>query len=114
MSHDTRRRFLLGAAGTSLAFVSCAKSTAGDRAAPEGEQAEDVAPPEDLMREHGVLNRILLVYDESARRLETHQPLPISMKRRMMSALFARYRAANNAMPSALVGSMPHEVAQVP
>jgi len=72
MSHDTRRRFLLGAAGTSLALVGCAKLSGQ----PKGEQAEDVAPPEDLMREHGVLNRILLVYDESARRLETQQPLP--------------------------------------
>ena len=37
-------------------------------AAAEGEhqgqaQMEDVTPPEDLMREHGVLNRVLLIYD---------------------------------------------------
>ena len=31
---------------------------------------EEVSPGEDLMREHGVLNRVLLVYDETARRLE--------------------------------------------
>jgi len=31
---------------------------------------EEVTPGEDLMREHGVLNRVLLVYDETARRLE--------------------------------------------
>ena len=31
---------------------------------------EDVSPGEDLMREHGVLNRVLLVYEEGARRLE--------------------------------------------
>jgi len=30
----------------------------------------EVSPGEDLMREHGVLNRVLLVYDETARRLE--------------------------------------------
>jgi hemerythrin-like domain-containing protein len=29
----------------------------------EEEAGEEVAPPEDLMREHGVLNRILLIYD---------------------------------------------------
>jgi hemerythrin-like domain-containing protein len=29
----------------------------------EDEAGDDVAPPEDLMREHGVLNRILLIYD---------------------------------------------------
>ncbi len=30
----------------------------------EKEQAEEVAPPEDLMRERGVLDRVLLVYDQ--------------------------------------------------
>jgi hemerythrin-like domain-containing protein len=33
------------------------------------EPEEDVAPAEDLMREHGVLNRILLIYDFYERRL---------------------------------------------
>jgi len=32
---------------------------------------DDIPPTEDLMREHGVLRRILLVYDEAARRLAT-------------------------------------------
>jgi hemerythrin-like domain-containing protein len=77
MNHDTRRRFLLGAAGTSLLFVGCAKGAAGEANAPKGEQGEGVAPPEDLMREHGGLNRILLIYDESARRLEAQQPMPL-------------------------------------
>ncbi len=31
------------------------------------------------MREHGVLNRILLIYDESARRLDAQQPLPVDV-----------------------------------
>ena len=30
---------------------------------------DDIPPTEDLMREHGVLRRVLLVYDEAARRL---------------------------------------------
>ena len=38
-----------------------------------GEQGEDVAAPEDLMREHGVLNRILLIYEEGLRRLGANQ-----------------------------------------
>ena len=33
-------------------------------------KADDVGPGEDLMREHGVLRRVLLVYGESCRRLE--------------------------------------------
>jgi hemerythrin-like domain-containing protein len=41
-------------------------------AAEEGEhqkqsQMEDVTPPEDLMREHGVLNRVLLIYEAAIR-----------------------------------------------
>ena len=31
---------------------------------------EEVSPGEDLMREHGVLNRVLLIYEEGLRRLE--------------------------------------------
>jgi hemerythrin-like domain-containing protein len=39
-------------------------------------QEEEVAPPEDLMREHGVLKRVLLVYDEAIRRIDAKQDLP--------------------------------------
>lgn len=42
--------------------------------APAGE--EDVSPAEDLMREHGVLKRIMLVYGEAVRRMEAHEDLP--------------------------------------
>lgn len=38
---------------------------------------EEVSPAEDLMREHGVLKRVLLVYGEAARRLEANQELPV-------------------------------------
>lgn len=34
-----------------------------------GEHEEEISPAEDLMREHGVLKRILLVYEEGERRL---------------------------------------------
>jgi hemerythrin-like domain-containing protein len=40
----------------------------------EGE--EEVTPPEDLMREHGVLKRIMLVYDEILRRMQAKQDFP--------------------------------------
>jgi hemerythrin-like domain-containing protein len=36
-------------------------------------QAEDVTPPEDLMREHGVLDRVLLIYDAAIRRLSANE-----------------------------------------
>jgi hemerythrin-like domain-containing protein len=38
----------------------------------EEEQEEEVSTNEDLMREHGVLNRILLIYDESIRRIQSN------------------------------------------
>ena len=62
-----RRELLLTArsAGTGLLLASFASG------APEEE--EEVAPGEDLMREHGVLNRLLLIYEEGLRRLDARQ-----------------------------------------
>jgi hemerythrin-like domain-containing protein len=37
---------------------------------------EEVSPAEDLMREHGVLKRILLIYGEALRRIEANEELP--------------------------------------
>ena len=66
MKDRDRREFLAGVVGTGIVL-------AADRghAAPAKKGAEDIPPTEDLMREHGVLRRILLVYDEAARRLAT-------------------------------------------
>ncbi len=36
----------------------------------------DISPLEDLMREHGILNRILLVYEEILSRMERRAPFP--------------------------------------
>src|SRR3954468_20169716 len=33
------------------------------------------SPAEDLMHEHGLLERVLLIYEESARRMGTQQPV---------------------------------------
>ncbi len=41
----------------------------GKKTEAPGQAEEDVSPPEDLMREHGALNRILLIYEEFLRRL---------------------------------------------
>ena len=40
------------------------------------EQEAEVGPPEDLMREHGVLKRVLLIYSEALRRLDAKEDLP--------------------------------------
>jgi len=41
-----------------------------------GDKEEEVSPAEDLMREHGVLKRVLLVYGEAIRRIEANEDLP--------------------------------------
>ncbi len=58
---ESRRSFLhiAGAFGASAVFAGSSWA----QAKPEGKEAE-VSPTEDLMREHGVLRRILLIYDD--------------------------------------------------
>jgi hemerythrin-like domain-containing protein len=62
---DSRRSFLTVASAT-LALAACSKE--GD----QDSDAEDVGAIEDLMREHGVIRRILVVYRESAARLRVN------------------------------------------
>jgi hemerythrin-like domain-containing protein len=52
---------------TGLSFAAAAESE---------KKEEEVAPPEDLMREHGVLKRVLLVYGEVLRRMDAKQDFP--------------------------------------
>jgi hemerythrin-like domain-containing protein len=73
---SSRRGFLVrtaqfsgGAAlATTLAFADEKK---GEKK--KGGEEEDVGPTEDLMREHGVLNRVLLVYDHFIQQLDAKQ-----------------------------------------
>ncbi len=68
----TRRDFILAGTGLGggLLLTGFAGATrAAAKPAPNTDEG-DVSPAEDLMREHGVLNRILLIYEESWRRLE--------------------------------------------
>jgi hypothetical protein len=43
----------------------------------KNESAEEISPAEDLMREHGVLNRILLIYDTCRLHLVSGEQFPI-------------------------------------
>jgi hemerythrin-like domain-containing protein len=63
------RRHLLGLSLALGAAATAASCGATGRAPEGGAGEEDVGPAEDLMREHGVLNRILLVYEECENRL---------------------------------------------
>jgi hemerythrin-like domain-containing protein len=40
-------------------------------------EQEEVSANEDLMREHGILNRLLLIYQEIARRIDNHEPFDV-------------------------------------
>jgi hemerythrin-like domain-containing protein len=76
----TRRDFLrlTKAAGAGLALAGAAlPALANDPRKKQGKEAEEeVSPAEDLMREHGVLKRVLLVYGEAIRRIDARQDLP--------------------------------------
>lgn len=72
-----RRTFLVGTSAlitSSLAQPLLALPAQAKGAKQEKkEQEEEVSTNEDLMREHGVLNRVLLIYDESIRRIQGNQ-----------------------------------------
>ena len=70
-----RRQFL--ATGATLGITGLAAGIPGAIGAEQKEAGEmEVSPAEDLMREHGVLKRILLVYGEAVRRLDASEDLP--------------------------------------
>ncbi|MDD5730340.1 MAG: hemerythrin domain-containing protein [Candidatus Omnitrophica bacterium] len=48
----------------------------GDKAKTEAAENIPVSPVEDLMREHGALSRVLLIYEEIAKRLDKRQDIP--------------------------------------
>ncbi len=63
-----RRSLMLGIPGTLAAQQAAAP--------PKAEKEEEVSPAEDLMREHGVLKRALLVYRECVNRIEGGKEFP--------------------------------------
>ncbi|HWN65116.1 MAG TPA: hemerythrin domain-containing protein [Candidatus Binatus sp.] len=72
-----RRVFLRSGILLSGAAVAGAGLLRGAEIGKKGEEKEvEVGPPEDLMREHGVLKRILLIYGEALRRIDAKQDFP--------------------------------------
>jgi len=72
-----RRVFLRSGIIFSGAALSGAALLRGAEKEKKSEEKEiDVGPPEDLMREHGVLKRVLLIYGEALRRLGARQDFP--------------------------------------
>ena len=72
-----RRVFLRsGIIFTGAAFAGAGLLRGADKEQKEKEKEIEVGPPEDLMREHGVLKRVLLIYGEALRRLDAKQDFP--------------------------------------
>jgi hemerythrin-like domain-containing protein len=86
---NDRRTFLtsltagLGAV-SGIALVGCSRSASNAGTGPtaasgaSGDKDDDeVTPAEDLMREHGVLRRVMYLYDDAAERLTAHRDVPL-------------------------------------
>lgn len=71
---STRRQFFGSGAAAGALFVPVALVLPAEEKEKEGE--EDVSTNEDLMREHGILKRVLFAYDEIIRRIRAGQDFP--------------------------------------
>jgi len=74
MSSDRRRFLMVSASAAAVPSLAVAQLVLAQTKPPaktdKNEPAEEgISAPEDLMREHGVLNRVLLIYEEGLRRL---------------------------------------------
>jgi hemerythrin-like domain-containing protein len=79
-NRNGRRRFLQALASApplvlTAALPGCSGAYGKTKGTPANDK-EEVSPAEDLMREHAVLKRILLVFGEAVRKLETNENLP--------------------------------------
>ena len=69
---STRRQFVTAGAAALL----LGGSARADKKEEKDKDEDDVPPTEDLMREHGILRRVLLVYGEVLRRFDAHAEVP--------------------------------------
>jgi hemerythrin-like domain-containing protein len=74
MNEQTRRIFIRSGliAGASVVGAGLMR---GANEKKDDQNEDEVSPAEDLMREHGVLKRVLLVYGEAIRRIDANQDL---------------------------------------
>jgi hemerythrin-like domain-containing protein len=90
----TRRRFLKDAVGVGTAVALAAHGLHARAKEKQEDKEEDVSPTEDLMREHGVLRRILLIYGEVIRRVDANQevkPDPVAHAAQIVRAFIEDY-----------------------
>ncbi len=78
MTSGINRRQIVRAAsgllvvGGAAGLLGPSLAIAGENTKPE-EKMEDVTPPEDLMREHGLLNRLLLIYEAAMQKFASNE-----------------------------------------
>ena len=71
------RRGFLKSSGIAIAMAAGLAPLGSHGAEKIGKSSEDISPAEDLMREHGVLARALLVYDEISLRIDNGKEFPV-------------------------------------
>ncbi len=70
-----RRHVLIAGAGVILGAAGLAVPVAAEPQQGKWDPDEGVTAPEDLMKEHGVLNRCLLIYEEGLRRIQNRKEI---------------------------------------
>jgi hemerythrin-like domain-containing protein len=119
----------LGSAGTMLETARGQRKGKAAVTKAKQESEEEISPAEDLMREHGVLKRVLLVYRELIRRLEANENFsPETLRRPAMiirqfiedyhekleeDHLFPRFRKANTLVELVAVLGDQHQKGRV-
>jgi len=111
-----RRVFLRSGIIFSGAALAGAALLRGAKNKKQSEEKEiEVGPPEDLMREHGVLKRVLLIYSEALRRLDAKQDFPPDAfiedyhEKLEEDFLFPRFEKANQLVDLVKVLRMQHQ-----
>ena len=72
-----RRHFIAAAAGGAIPIGGAESKV--NLSAEQQEEVHEVTPAEDLMFEHGIIERLLLIYDEAARRIDAGSQVPAKL-----------------------------------
>ncbi len=81
-TNQSRRNFLVSSGAFGAAALAPSLDSLRAAEAQKESDEPEISAPEDLMREHGVLNRILLIYEEASRRLDRKEDVPAEIFQR--------------------------------
>jgi hemerythrin-like domain-containing protein len=77
MSSDRRSFLAFASAGALLLGCAGSSHSSAGPAKPPDVHEQEVTPAEDLMREHGVLRRVMYLYDDAALRFDGQREVPL-------------------------------------